>query len=238
MHVNLLQIETDAEAVFVARPNRFLGIVDISTPEKAGNIEVHVHDPGRLTDLLYPGNRVLIRRAANPKRKTHWDLIAAQHEEEWILVHAGFHRSIVSELIEDEIHSPFGKIAGYTPEVTVGHSRLDYRIDRVDGSPVWVEVKGCTMCEDGIAMFPDAPTVRGTRHLETLINLKKRDEQAAILFLVFRPEARCFAANGEIDALFAATLEKAEKHGIDIFALKFAYRDGLVVCLGRLPLSS
>ncbi|MEE4311117.1 MAG: hypothetical protein V2J62_04550 [candidate division KSB1 bacterium] len=136
MILSLLQIETDAEAVFVERPNRFLGIVDMVAPEKTKNIEVHVHDPGRLTDLLYSGNRVLIRRAANPKRKTQWDLIVARHEEEWILVHAGFHRSIVSRLIESEEHSPFGKIAGYAPEVTVGHSRLDYHIDKADGSAV------------------------------------------------------------------------------------------------------
>jgi sugar fermentation stimulation protein A len=92
------------------------------------------------------------------------------------------------------------------------------------------------MCEEGIAMFPDAPTTRGTRHLETLIDLKERGEPAAILFLVFRPEARCFSANGEIDALFAATFEKAVRQGIDIFPLRFAYRDGSIIYLGRLPL--
>jgi len=82
MSVSVIEIPWHAKATFKSRPNRFLGIVDITSPkkDKKGNTKVHVHDPGRLKELLYPRNQVLLRKAENKNRRTEWDIIAAFHE--------------------------------------------------------------------------------------------------------------------------------------------------------------
>ena len=97
----LIEIPFDAEATFKSRPNRFLGLVDIISYQVTNNIKVHIHDPGRLTDLLYAGSKVLLRKAKTTNRKTAWDLVAANYNGNWILTHSGFHRQIMECIIHD-----------------------------------------------------------------------------------------------------------------------------------------
>ena len=232
----MLEVPVDAEGVLLERPNRFLALVDIETTEgPLPGERVHVHDPGRLLELLYPGNRLLVRRASSEKRSTAWDVIAARYGEEWILVHSGLHRALAEQIIGDMILSPFGPIAEVRPEVTVGHHRLDFRLVRPDGSVLWVEVKGCTLAEDGIALFPDAPTVRGRKHLETLMDLADRGDAAAVMILVFRPDARSFAPKVDTDPAFAETFYRALDAGVQAVPIVLGYRDGTIVHLRRIP---
>ncbi len=233
MPVTVMELKSDAEAAFRRRPNRFLAVVDIEV-EELKEIEAHVHDPGRLTELLYPGNRLLLRRAHGTSRKTKWDVIAARYEGKWIPVHSGLHRQISEWVLHGE-HSPFGTVEEIRPEVTVGHSRLDFVLTLRDGRRLGVEVKGCTLAVDGTALFPDAPTERGRRHLETLMEIREEGGRAALMVLIFRPDARCFSPNGETDPKFAETFKRAVEKGVEVYPVVFRYDGERVEYVGRIP---
>ena len=234
MHKPLLKTDWDAEGIFKDRPNRFLCIVDL--PDKYGGPgqAVHVHDPGRLTELLYPGNRVMLKRADRPGRKTAWTLMAALYEGQWILVNSGLHRKISYAILSDPAISPLGAARRIDPEVMFGKSRLDYRILAASGSTVWVEVKGCTLARDGVALFPDAPTSRGTRHVRELVEISAQGDRAALLILIFQHNVRCFAPNSETDPEFAAAFHEAVADGVKAYpVLCSCSADGTIFYNGR-----
>ena len=234
MAVPVLEIPCDAEGIFLERPNRFLGIVDILLLGEKNDEKVHVHDPGRLEELLYPGNRVLLRRAGGKNRKTKWDLIAARYEDEWILVHSGYHRAI-SEWVLGSDFSPFGEAMEIQPEVTVGHSRLDFVITDPEGNEIGVEVKGCTLALDGVALFPDAPTERGRRHIETLMEMIEGEKKAGLLILVFRRDAKFFLPNEATDPKFAEVFRSGIERGVMVHPLLFSYDGEMVYYEGAVP---
>ena len=232
MTTKVMELICDAEGVLRERSNRFLAVVDIVG--FGDNEEVHVHDPGRLKELLYPGNRVRMKRAAGKKRKTKWDMIAARYGDEWILVHSGYHRAISEWVIRGE-QSPFHGVANIRPEVTVGHSRLDFVLTDDGGKETGVEVKGCTLAVDGVALFPDAPTERGRRHLEVLMDMRANGKNAALIVLVFRHDAGCFRPNELTDPKFADVFRKAVKQGVDVFPMVFRYDGKWVRYMGEIP---
>ncbi|APH39950.1 DNA/RNA nuclease SfsA [Methanohalophilus halophilus] len=220
----VMYVGWDVEAVFISRPNRFVAIVDILLPD-VQNVAVHVHDPGRLVDLLYRGNRLLLKKATNPGRKTEWDLIAAKKGNEWILVNSAYHRKIAEWVLSDPDISPLGQVDSIFPEQKIGDSRLDFLVLKRD-KRIWVEVKGCTFVRDEIALFPDAPTTRGKRHLDELTLAKKNGDNAAVLFLVFRADAKYFSPNRLMDPGFYGSYQKAKNAGVDFYPLLFNYREG------------
>jgi len=235
MVVEVMELNGDFEGIFRSRPNRFLSIVDIIKPVKMKGEMVHVHDPGRLKELLYPGNRVLLKKASGKKRKTKWDVIAARFENEWILVHSGYHRVISEWMLRGEF-CPIGRLKDIRAEVTVGHSRLDFVCKDADDTVIGVEVKGCTLAVDGVALFPDAPTERGRKHLETLMDMIATGKRAALLVLIFRPDARCFSPNELTDPRFAETFGRATEKGVEVYPLVFRYNGKKVSFLGVIPL--
>ena len=214
------------------RPNRFLALV-----ETGGKVlEAHVHDPGRLPQILFPGNTVLLRRAFGPRRRTSWDLIAGQAAGFWVLVHSGYHRPLIDSLLKEHGRRLFPGLVKVSPEPSLNHGRLDYLLLFEDGLKLYVETKGCTLSEGQKALFPDAPTQRGRRHLESLISLVQEGSRSLIWFLVFRPETTCFAPAREIDPKFTETLERALSLGVELKITKFFY-DGKKIRLREdLPL--
>jgi sugar fermentation stimulation protein A len=231
----ILTIQTDAEGILIERPNRFLAIVEVDLDGAKSQEKVHVHDPGRLIDILYPGNRVLLRKASNPKRKTGWDMIAGKSGDNWILINSAFHRQISEWVIENNVIDHFSNADAVLPEQKFGESRLDYLLMKGD-TDIWIEVKGCTLAEGKTASFPDAPTTRGKRHLDELIKARSEGHEAAILILIFRPEAECFTANGIIDPDFAQTFEKAIEAGVNVFPLQFSFEENIIYYHSQLPL--
>ncbi len=219
------EIFYDEEGVFIDRKNRFLGVVDIGKKEL-----VHIHDPGRLEELLYPGNKVLIKKADSSKRKTKWDLIAAQAPEDrsWVLVHSGYHRPASEHILKDIF--PNDEIKA---EVKLGKSRIDFIVNA--DRKIAVEVKGCTLAKNKIALFPDAPTTRGRRHVEELIKFKKDGNEAILLVLVFR-DARCFLPNESTDPDFARTFWKAIMEGVKIMPIRLKYDAPTLKTISEIPL--
>jgi sugar fermentation stimulation protein A len=238
----VMDVVWDAEGVFVNRPNRFLAFYDIKLPD--GRVlkkqKVHVHDPGRLKELCYSGNDGLLKRAPpGSKRKTDWDLIAARASRSWVFIHSAYHRQVAEWVLETPQVNPFGEIREYVSEFKADkHSRLDHLLFMADGCKIAVEVKGCSLTMDGVALFPDAPTERGTRHIKTLMKLKKKGYcDPALLIVVTRPDAECFRPKEDTDPVFADTFWRAVKKGLTVFVLKFRYDKSrkAIYYLGQIP---
>ena len=242
--MEVLRIHTDIEGTFIESPNRFLAIVEIEENGTKKQEKVHVHDPGRLEDVLYPGNRLLLRKAGNPNRKTGWDLIAGRIGEDWVLTNSAIHRQISEWVLEKGIIEEFRNVDRIIPEQKFGDSRLDFLLEESGGhdeyegdvKQTWIEVKGCTLAESGQALFPDAPTTRGRRHLDELIRAVDEGHGAALIVIVLRSEARCFGPNAKIDPDFAETFHRAVQKSVMVFPLRFSFKDNVLYYNSRIPL--
>ncbi len=234
MNRPLLEIPHDTRGIFQKRKNRFLGTVEMLD---GSSQDVHIRDPGRLNEILYAGNEVLLERAKNENRKTDWSLLAGKVKDHWILVNSGYHRVIAEKILENEDTSPFKNIKSYEAEKGLGDSRIDFFLKRGDEA-VWVEVKGCTLAKDEVALFPDAPTQRGTKHVEELTRvLEDEGTSSALLFLVFRPDAVVFEPNEDRDPNFAEAFKTALAGGIEVHAVQLAYTGSVIEYRGTLPLT-
>lgn len=217
----LIKIDGLKEGVFIDRPNRYLANVQIDGEV----VLVHVHDPGRLKELLYAQNRCLVKHVPSDKRKTQWDMIAAQKADEFVLVHSGYHRYIAEAILKDAEINPFGVFSTMKAEAKYGHSRIDFlaQVEKKHGDPqtetIWVEVKGCSLSEEGVAKFPDAPTVRGTRHLEELMCIRASGERAGVLLLVLS-NAQLFVPKRDTDPKFYDAFYRALENGVEIHPIK------------------
>jgi sugar fermentation stimulation protein A len=229
-----IPINWDLEATFLRRPNRFLAHIEIE--DHGEDIEAHVHDPGRLREILVPGRKVLVRRARNPDRRTKWDIIAGMVDHNWVLINSSFHRRISESLLSNKDLNPFGPAVSLKPEVKIGKSRLDYQMVDVHGNVLYIEVKGCSLTKDGIALFPDAPTTRGDRHLKELIKLRSEGNRAGVLILILGPKARCFSPNFETDPRFSSTFIEAYSVGVEIHPIQFEMVGHEIVYRGRVSL--
>ena len=213
----LLRIPGGEPAVYLERPNRFLLVARRPSGEK---VKVHVPDPGRLLELLYPGNEILILPASSSVRKTRWSLLGASSASGWVLVNTFYHRKIATEIFNSHL-SPLGPLDRLQAEVKspLGGSRFDF----LANENIWIEVKGCTLLRNGAAMFPDAPTSRGRKHVMELTEMSRRGMSAAIVFLVFVQGARFFTANRETDPRFASALDAAAEEGVMIRCLLLSF---------------
>lgn len=233
----LFRVKVDALGHVISRPNRFLLISDVEMPD--GTVyrseKVHVHDPGRLKEILYPGNIIQLRKADKEGRKTSWDLVSGKVEEKWVLVNSSYHRYIAESILSSAL-SPLGRLFSIRAEVRAGASRLDFLLTGEDGKVHYIEVKGCTLSRDGRALFPDAPTTRGTRHLRELIRLKEEGYESDVLVLVLAPDTECFIPNAECDPEFAGAFRDAVLAGVNVHPIALEF-DGMNVSYSRvLPL--
>lgn len=233
MEKKVFEIGETEEGFFLERPNRFLAKVRLKSREE---ILVHVHDSGRIKELLYEGNIVKVRRAKNlQNRKTKWDLISARTiNGEDILLNSSFHRYISENILRDKEISPFGKIDSLKAEVKKGHSRIDYLLNK-GGQKIWVEVKGVSLGENKKAIFPDAPSIRAVKHLETLMGIleeSKKRERACVLLLVFI-DSNIFLPNEQTDKLFADKFYQAMDKGVEIIIIQLKIKNNLIYYIDK-----
>jgi len=196
-------------ARFIARPNRFIAVVQTA----AGEETVHVKNTGRCRELLLPGAPVWLAAAANPQRKTRYDLVAVQKGSLLINIDSQAPNRAAAEALP-RLFPGIGRIR---PETVYGDSRLDFCAEG-PGRKVYVEVKGCTLERDGVALFPDAPTARGVRHLRELARCVRAGEEAAVLIVIQMQGVRCFVPNGETDPAFARAMADARDAGVQVLA--------------------
>jgi len=203
------------EAVFLARPNRFIAEVEL-----AGKREiVHVKNTGRCRELLLPGAQVILAAGEGSGRKTAWDLVTVRKPGlGWVNMDSQAPNRVVREWLEG------GGIPGLTairPEYPYGASRVDFRLERGE-MRILMEVKGCTLERGGMGWFPDAPTLRGARHLRELAAARREGWECILAFVIAMPGVRQVLPNRETDPDFAQALEEAEKAGVEILHLPCA----------------
>ena len=196
-------------AEFVDRVNRFVVLA-----RTEGEIRrAHLSDTGRLKELLTPSSPLLL--APNPRGKLDYKVVAVKKGSEWVLINTQVHSKVAQSLIEKGY-------LGFRPEsvlreVKVGGSRIDFLID----GNFYLEVKGCNLAVNGTCLFPDAPTERGRKHLEELLELKKRGYRAGVLFLAFR-DCSCFLPNFKTDPEFGRTFRRALSEGVEFFGFRLS----------------
>lgn len=203
---------------FVERPNRFM--VTFKSDDKIEN--AHLRDPGRLLELLTPNVDLILRHALNTEgRKTKFDVIGVLKYSLWVLINSGFHSDIAADLIDSQLIDEFKGYSVKKREFTYGKSRIDFLLSNKDVEDMLVEVKGCTLVEKGLAKFPDAPTLRGKKHVYELIKAKKEGLNASILFLIMCEDAKRFYPNYMMDPDFSNALKEAKDEGVNIIAYSF-----------------
>lgn len=208
-------------ATLVRRDNRFYATVRLDGRE----VGAHVANPGRCQELLIPGHTVwLVAAPPDRVRKTAYTLALTQHNGALVSLRSHLANDLVAEALEAAMSAgePFlgRRVIGVEREVRRGHSRFDLRLTEQDGAVCWVEVKSVTLVEGRVALFPDAPTVRGARHLRELAELAAVGEKALALFVIQRPDADRCAPHVANDPAFAQALRAALTAGVEARALR------------------
>ncbi len=205
-------------ARFLRRVNRFRAEVLLHGTKVAA----HVPNSGRLTDLFHPHTRVYLHPADKPGRKTPYDLLLVETKEGVLVsIDARLPPKLLTEALTqghlDAWLGAPGASWSVRTEPAHGVGRLDLHLSGPAGS-WWIETKSVTLVEDGIALFPDAPTSRGRRHLADLCALAQSGQRAAVVFVVQRPDAIAFAPHPQADPDFPAALRQAAECGVAVHA--------------------
>lgn len=222
-------------ARFIRRENRFRAVVEMD----GHLLPAHVPNSGRLGELFTPGAAVWVALAdASAPRKTVCHLALVEYAGVLVSVDARLPNRLVAEALTA---GRLPSLAGYSqiqPEVRVGDSRLDFLLS--GGSDLtrarcWLEIKSVTLVEEGIALFPDAPTTRGVKHLEELAALRRAGERVAVGFVVQRSDVLCFRPHPTADPAFAASLRRAHAQGVEVYAWRCAVSQSAIELTDPLP---
>lgn len=218
--------QSPAEAVLIRRVNRFIAEVVLDGTA----IRAHVPNTGRCAELLLPGSRVILDRAAAPGRKTAWDLVSVYKGPELFNIDSRTPNRIAAE----NMAALFPGVERWRGEAVSGDSRLDFYLDFPDREG-YLEAKGVTLEDGGIFYFPDAPTMRGTKHLKRLTALAETGVGAAVLFVAQAGCAEGFRPNIKNDPLFAEALLEAAGAGVDIRCVRCLVTPGSVTLAREIP---
>ena len=187
---------------FISRINRFT--VEFMDEEGKLNI-AHLHDPGRLTELLIKNVNILVKYVPTYKktnRKTKYDVIAIEYNNNFVLLNSGYHNQLVNEIIDDKTIKYLENFHVLKPEYSYGNSRLN----------------------DKTAKFPDAPTIRGKKHVDELVKIREDNELSTIVILILQNDAEVFSPNYETDPDFSESLERAYANDVKILPVHIITR--------------
>jgi sugar fermentation stimulation protein A len=222
------------DGLFIRRINRFVAEVDID-----GSTEkVHVKNTGRLADWLVSGRRVALADAGRdqPRRKTRYYLIAAERQGGWVNIDSQAPNAVIHEALQAGRIVELPSVRSLRREAAFGGSRFDFHFD--DGvREGFIEVKGVTLERGGTALFPDAPTARGARHLEELAKAAESGYAAFVIFLVQMEGCLRFAPHEAEDPRFAEALRQAARAGVRILAYDSVVSADEIVIGGPLPVT-
>ncbi len=204
------------KAVLIERPNRFLGRVRLD-----GKLtEVFIPNPGRMHELMIPGNEVFLRENRAPHRKTDYDMIGLEYKGVLVSIDSNLPNRFIKRLLLSHELSFFKDYDTVTPEPRAYGGRFDFKLTGAKESS-FIEVKSCTLVEVDRAIFPDSPTIRGARHLRHLATAlsERHVKRAAVIFVIQRPDANMFSPNDNTDPKFGDALRFAHANGVEIYPL-------------------
>lgn len=216
----------------IRRYKRFLADV---TLEDGSVVTAHCPNSGSMKGCAVPGSRVFLSRSANPGRTyPHtWELV--ESDGFWAGINTGLPNRLAAEAIGD---GTIGELQGYTairPEVPYGeHSRIDLLLEGESGR-CYVEVKNVTLVEESRALFPDAVTVRGQKHLNELMRVVREGDRGVLLFTVQRGDGQCVAPADSIDPEYGRLLRLALENGVEALAYRALVTPEEIRLTERLP---
>lgn len=207
-----MKYEDIKKAKFLSRPNRFIAHIEVE-----GRPEIcHVKNTGRCQELLLPNADIVIQEVNHPRRKTKYDLIAVYKGPRIINIDSQVPNKVFREWLSQS--EMFQDINFIKPEFKYGSSRLDFYLES-DLRRILVEVKGVTLEENGLALFPDAPTDRGIKHINHLTHSLEQGYEAYLFFIIQMKDVLYFAPNHKTHPAFGQALIKAQEQGVRIVAL-------------------
>ncbi|RJX34495.1 MAG: DNA/RNA nuclease SfsA [Desulfarculus sp.] len=215
------------------RYKRFLAEVELAGGERAA---AHCPNSGSMLGCLEEGAPVMLSRAANPARSTRytWEMIFTHGG--WVGINTLLPNRLAALAAQRRVLGIFRGATRVRREVPVGaHTRLDLLVERPAG-PLYLEVKNVTLVREAVALFPDAVTTRGARHLEALMELAGQGVQAAMVYVVQRGDAASFAPAQDIDPRYAELWRRAQAAGVNTVVLQAAVSPQRVCLRRRLPL--
>lgn len=215
------------KGIFLRRPNRFEAEVLVN-----GEIEIaHVANTGRMSEMLIPGVEVILQKADNPKRKTKYSLMFVKKKDNLICIKS----ALANNVFEDAFKS--GRInwinGEIKREVTYKNSRFDFLV--TGEKNCFIEIKCGTYEEDNILKFPDAPTSRGRKHIEELLDASENGYKGAIVIIGFMDYVTEFTPNYKIDEKFGESLKKAVEKGIELHVYKCKIHEDNVNLFEEIP---
>lgn len=203
--------------VLIRRYKRFLADIFLKNDEI---LTVHCPNSGSMRGCSEPGSPVMISKSDNRRRKYAWTLEMVQKNGIWIGINTSLTNKLVHEALAGGVITDFGPVLSIRPEVKVSErSRLDFQLETEAGR-IYLEVKNCSLAENNVALFPDAVTTRGTKHLLELDRLKQEGSGSAVLFCVQRSDADRFTPAASIDPVYAQTLADVRDRGVQVLAYR------------------
>lgn len=201
-------------ATFLKRPNRFIAHVLINGKEEI----VHVKNTGRCQELLIPGAKVVLEDCSdNPNRKTRYSIIAIWKKDILINMDSQIPNKVVFDALKSNKIEAIQNLNYLKREVSFGDSRFDMYFEDGDKEG-FLEVKGVTLENNGISMFPDAPTERGRKHVLEMIEAVKQGYRGVIFFLIQMKDPKIFRLNWKMDHKFSDAVKQAHENGVEILA--------------------
>ena len=223
------------EGRFLERLNRFAALVEVAGQE----VLCHVANSGRMRELLVPGYRVLLKPRSGKYRKTQFDLALVDLGSElgsgMCSADARLPNALVAEALDLGSLPQFRGYPQVRREVTFGESRLDLMLEGPTGR-CYIETKSVTLVVDGVGLFPDAPTIRGAKHMRSLAQAVAAGHRAAAVFVVQRDDATAFATNDTADPVFGAAFREALAAGVEAFAYSCRVSERAIDLSCRLPI--
>ena len=212
----MIYVRSPVQGLLVRKMNRFLAQVTVDGRRH----DAHIPNSGRLTELMKPDHKIILEKADNPERKTRFTLKSVRYKGRWVCIDSTFPNALAYKLALDGRLPGLSGYTGVRREHSIGRHRFDLLLDGPGQKPGIVEVKSVTLVVDGVAMFPDAPTVRGTSHLNALSAMDGDDYARMVLFIIQRSDGKLFRPNRGTDPEFADALRKADDAGVLIRALR------------------
>jgi sugar fermentation stimulation protein A len=219
------------KATFVKRDNRFRAQIQLDTQI----FKAHVPNSGRMAELLVPGVPVWVRKTENPLRKTAYDLLLVEKEGTLVCLNAHLANDLFAVWLKKGKLLPFNNYRAFYREKAIGQSRIDFFLEFPQYESL-VEIKSVNLVDQGLALFPDAPTARGSKHLEELISFKDNGHQAAVVFIIMRDDAQKLSPHYKMDPLFGSTIRKAVETGVQVIAYKCKVTEQGMKFNGEVPI--
>ena len=194
---------------FISRPNRFIACAELNGEA----VVCHVKNTGRCKELLIPSAEIYLTESDNPARKTKYDLVAVNKKGTLFNIDSQAPNIAAGEYLKKLYPS-----ALIRAEKVFGKSRFDFYVENGD-EKIIVEVKGVTLEKEGVALFPDAPTERGVKHIKELTALAAQGYKTQILFVIQTADIKCFSPNDETHKEFGDALRTAQQNGVQITAV-------------------